>query len=148
MVGLAHTAATTAALLLNLEGVFTALIAWFVFRENFDRRIALGMALIVGGGVVLSWQGSEGLGLPAGTLAVAVACLCWAIDNNLTQKVSAADPLLIASVRGLVAGVANTTLGALLRPDLPSAGAFGSAMLVGLVGYGLSLAFFVVALRH
>jgi drug/metabolite transporter (DMT)-like permease len=55
MVGLAHTLATTAALLLNLEGVLTALLAWFVFRENFDRRIALGMAAIVAGGVVLTW---------------------------------------------------------------------------------------------
>lgn len=148
MVGLRRTPASAAALLLNLEGVFTALLAWFVFRENFDRRIALGMAFIVCGGAVLSWQGSEGLTLPAGALAVAAACLCWAIDNNLTQKVSAADPMLVASVKGLVAGLANTALGLVLRPNLPSAGAFASAMLVGLIGYGLSLALFVVALRH
>lgn len=148
LLGLRRTPASATALLLNLEGVLTALLAWFVFRENFDRRIALGMGLIVGGGAVLSWQGSEGLALPAGTLAVAAACLCWAIDNNLTQKVSAADPMLVASVKGLVAGLVNTTLGLLLRPNLPSAGAFSSAMLVGLIGYGLSLALFVVALRH
>ncbi len=148
MVGLQRTPASAAALLLNLEGVFTALLAWFVFRENFDRRIALGMGFILAGGAVLSLQGSASLALPAGALAVAAACLCWAIDNNLTQKVSAADPMLVASVKGLVAGLANTTLGLLLHPDLPSAGAFTLAMLAGLTGYGLSLVFFVVALRH
>ena len=54
MTGLAHTPASSASLLFNLEGFFTALIAWSVFRENFDRRIALGMLVIVAGGVVLS----------------------------------------------------------------------------------------------
>jgi drug/metabolite transporter (DMT)-like permease len=148
LVGLRTTPASATALLLNLEGVFTALLAWFVFRENFDRRIALGMVFIVSGGVVLSWDSSLGFVLPAGALAVAGACLCWAIDNNLTQKVSAADPMLVASVKGLAAGLVNTTLGLLLRPSLPPRGAFLSAALVGFFGYGLSLALFGVALRH
>src|SRR5262249_38230613 len=107
MVGLQRTPASTSALLLNLEGVFTALLAWFVFKENFDRRIARGMGLIVAGGVVLSWPGEGGLSLPAGAMAVSGACLCWAIDNNLTQKISAADPLLLASVKGMAAGTVN-----------------------------------------
>jgi drug/metabolite transporter (DMT)-like permease len=148
MVGLRTTSASTTALLLNLEGVFTALLAWFVFRENFDRRIALGMAFIVGGGVVLSWQSSEGFRLSAGALTAAAACLCWAIDNNLTQKVSAADPLLVAAVKGLAAGLVNTTLGLLLWRSPPHLEALLAAALVGFVGYGLSLALFVVALRH
>src|SRR5215212_8086815 len=104
MLGLATTPASTASLLLNLEGVFTALLAWFVFRENFDRRIALGMLAIVAGGVVLSWAGRPEAGVPWGPLAVAGACLCWALDNNLTRKVSAADPVQIAAAKGLVAG--------------------------------------------
>jgi drug/metabolite transporter (DMT)-like permease len=147
MVGLRRTPASATALLLNLEGVFTALLAWFVFKENFDRRIALGMGLIVAGGAVLSWQGGERLVLPAGALAVAGACLCWAVDNNLTQKVSAADPLLLASVKGLVAGLVNTGLG-LVGRGVPGGGAVAAAMLLGLVGYGLSLALFVLALRN
>jgi drug/metabolite transporter (DMT)-like permease len=96
--------------------------------------------------VLFSWQGSGGPLLPAGALAVSGACLCWAIDNNLTQKVSAADPLLLASLKGLVAGVVNTSLG-LAGRGLPQPGAAGQAMIVGLVGYGLSLALFVMALR-
>jgi drug/metabolite transporter (DMT)-like permease len=147
MVGLQRTPASVTALLLNLEGVFTALLAWFVFKENFDRRIALGMGLIVAGGAVLSWQGGERLMLPAGALAVGGACLCWAVDNNLTQRVSAADPVLLASVKGVVAGLVNTGLG-LAGRGFPGGAAVAAAMLLGLVGYGLSLALFVVALRH
>jgi drug/metabolite transporter (DMT)-like permease len=102
MVGLRSTPAAAASLLLNLEGVFTALLAWFVFHENFDRRIALGMVLIVAGGVLLSWQPEGSLGISAGALAVIAACLCWAIDNNLTQKVSSGDPVTIAASKGSV----------------------------------------------
>lgn len=92
MAGLARTPASTASLLLNLEGVFTAVIAWIVFRENVDRGIALGMAAIVAGGALLSWAGGLTLAGTRGPLFVTAACLGWAIDNNLTQKVSAGDP--------------------------------------------------------
>jgi drug/metabolite transporter (DMT)-like permease len=148
MLGLRSTPASAVALLLNLEGVFTALLAWFVFRENVDRRIALGMVFIVSGGVALAWQPNEGLSLPTGSIAVAAACLCWAIDNNLTQRVSAADPMLVASVKGLAAGLANTTLGLVFLSTVPRPGVLLSAALVGFAGYGLSLMLFVVALRH
>jgi drug/metabolite transporter (DMT)-like permease len=89
MIGLTMTSASTASLLLNMEGVLTAMIAWFVFKENFDRRIFVGMLLIVLGGVLLSWGESPALAMPWGALAILAACLCWGIDNNLTRKVSA-----------------------------------------------------------
>lgn len=148
MAGLRTTPASSAALLLNLEGVFTALLAWFVFRENFDRRIAAGMALIVAGGLVLSWGGSGTLAFPRGALAVSAACLCWAVDNNLTQKLAAADPLWVASIKGLVAGVVNTGIALVLGQGLPGGATALAAMAVGLAGYGVSLALFVFALRH
>ena len=75
-----------------------------MFGENFDRRIALGMAFITGGGVLLSWAGDAAAGVPWGALAVAGACLAWGIDNNLTRKVSGGNPVQIAAVKGLVAG--------------------------------------------
>src|SRR6266403_5950082 len=99
MIGLTRTPASGASLLLNLEGVFTALLAWFVFRENFDRRIALGMLAIAAGGALLSWTGRPAAGPTWGALAIAGACLCWGVDNNLTQKVSAGDPVQIAMLR-------------------------------------------------
>ena len=148
MLGLATTPASSAALLLNLEGVLTALLAWFVFRENFDRRIALGMAAIAAGGAVLSWGGSPGLGVPWGPLAVAGACLAWGVDNNLTRKVSASDPVQIAAVKGLVAGFVNLALGFGLGFQIPAAPVLLAAGAVGFVGYGVSLVCFVLALRH
>jgi drug/metabolite transporter (DMT)-like permease len=147
MIGLAHTPASTASLLLNFEGVLTAVLAWFVFRENVDRRVALGMFAIVTGGAFLSWQGRVAVGGLAGPLAVIGACACWAVDNNLTQKVSAGDPVQIAMLKGLLAGTVNTTI-ALTRgarwPDAPHA---GGALLLGFLSYGVSLVLFVLALR-
>ncbi|MEO7718185.1 MAG: EamA family transporter [Capsulimonas sp.] len=148
MLGLKNTPGSSASLLLNLEGVCTSLLAWFVFKENFDRRIALGMALIVGGGLVLSWQGLGGFSLPLGSLAIAGACLCWGIDNNLTQKVSASNPYQVAAIKGAVAGAVNLTIALALGAKFPAMSQIGGAMLVGFLGYGLSLAFFVLALRH
>jgi drug/metabolite transporter (DMT)-like permease len=148
MTGLARTPASDASLLLNLEGVFTALLAWFVFRENFDRRIALGILCIVAGGLALSWEGRLAWGGFAGPLAVAGACLCWAIDNNLTQKVSAGDPVQIAMIKGLVAGSVNTAIAFLLGATLPVVPRVAAALALGFFSYGVSLVFFVLALRH
>ena len=148
MIGLTRTPASGASLLLNLEGVFTALIAWFVFRENFDRRIALGMLAIVAGGIVLSWEGRLSWGGLAGPLAVSAACLCWAIDNNLTQKVSAGDPVQIAMLKGLAAGSVNTAIALLLGAQWPAGPNVVGALFLGFLSYGISLVFFVLALRH
>lgn len=148
MLGLARTPASGASLLLNLEGVFTAALAWFVFRENFDRRIALGMIAIVAGGVVLSWEGWLAWGGLLGPAAVAGACLCWAIDNNFTQKVSAGDPVQIAMLKGLAAGAVNVGLALVLGAAWPPASPVGEALLLGFLGYGVSLVLFVLALRH
>ena len=140
--------ASGASLLLNAEGVFTALLAWFVFRENFDRRIALGMALIVAGAVVLSWSDETGFGVALPELAVLGACLAWAIDNNLTRKVSLTDATFVAMVKGLTAGAVNTGLALLAGGTLPGTKILIAAGAVGFLGYGVSLALFVVALRH
>ncbi len=148
MSGLAHLSAAAVSLMLNLEGVFTASLAWFVFRENFDRRIALGMALIVAGGVVLAWPDEAAGGTSPWTLAIVGACFAWAIDNNLTRKVSAGDPVQIAGLKGLMAGLVNTGIALAMGYPLPAAMATVAAGVVGLLGYGLSLVLFVLALRH
>ena len=148
MTGLTVTPASTASLLLNMEGVLTALLAWFVFKENFDRRIALGMAAITAGGVLLSWEGGAGAGLSMGALAVAGACLAWAIDNNLTRKVSAGDPVQIAAIKGLVAGTVNVGIAMVRGAESPDFWTVLSCGVVGLAGYGVSLTLFVLALRN
>ena len=148
MRGLTITPASGASLLLNMEGVFTALIAWFIFRENFDRRIALGMFAIVLGGIALSWEGHVSWGGLAGPLAIAAACLCWGIDNNLTQKVAAGDPVQIAMLKGLAAGSVNVAIALVLGATWLPGPKMIAALLLGFFSYGVSLVLFVLALRH
>lgn len=147
MTGLAQTGAAPASLLLNVEGVFTALIAWIVFKENADRQIVLGMIVIVAGGMLLSWQ-PDAASLSPSALLIVAACACWAIDNNLTRNVSSNDAVLIACLKGLVAGTCNTGFALAAGNALRTAQTLILAMLIGFAGYGVSLALFVVALRH
>lgn len=148
MFGLIRTAGATASLMLNLESVLTAVIAWVVFRENADRRIVLGMVAIVLGGVVLSWTGAGGGSQDwTGPLAIALACLCWGIDNNLTRKVSASDALFIAGAKGLIAGLVNCGLALYLGAQIPGVAQLAPILVVGFLGYGISLVMFVLALR-
>lgn len=148
MLGLSNMPASGASLLLNTEAVFTALLAWFVFRENFDRRIAFGMLLIVCGvgvlGVSSGWS-------PAGlwpSLAVLGACLAWGIDNNLTRKAALADATWLAAVKGSVAGPVNLALAFALGARFPSVGNIAAALVGGFFAYGISLVLFIVAMRH
>lgn len=154
MYGLSAMPSSHAALLLNAEAVLTAVLAWVVFKENFDRRIAAGMVAIVLGALLLSWpqpQAAETGSIfellwPA--FAVLLACVFWALDNNFTRKVSLADASWIACVKGLAAGITNLSLAFLAGAALPGPGKTAIAMGVGLLAYGVSLALFVVGLRH
>jgi drug/metabolite transporter (DMT)-like permease len=147
MVGLASTSAASASLLLNVEGLATMAIAWVVFRENVDRRLLLGAVAILAGAILLAWRGDTA-GVGVGALAVIGACIAWGVDNNLTRRLSAADPLQITAVKGLVAGAVNLALALAHGAPLPSLTATLAAGLVGLAGYGVSLVLFVLALRH
>ena len=148
MAGLERMPAASASLLLNMEGVLTALLAWLAFRESLDRRILAGMLAIVTGGVVLAWPQRVTLGGGAGAVWVAGACACWAMDNNLTRKVSAGDPVVIAALKGLIAGAVDLGIAAGFGAHWPAGPRILAAALVGLAGYGVSLALFVLALRH
>jgi drug/metabolite transporter (DMT)-like permease len=148
MLGLTHTPGSYASLLLNMEGVLTSILAWFVFKENFDRRIFVGMLLIVAGGAVLTWDQLPQQGLPWGAIFIVGACLCWCIDNNLTRRVSASDAVQIAATKGLVAGAVNLIIAKLLGQSFPQMSTALLAGLVGFGGYGLSLVLFVLALRN
>jgi len=148
MQGLARTNASSASLLLNLEAVLTAAIAWTVFRENVDRRVFAGMAAIVAGGVLLSAGAAPQAGGFAGAVLVAAACLAWAIDNNLTRRVSGGDAATLACLKGIAAGAVNLALALALGAPLPAAAGWIGAGLLGFLGYGVSLVLFIIALRH
>lgn len=145
--GLSRLSAGTASLMLNMEGVFTAGLAWFAFHEAFDRRILLGMILILAGGTLLSLGGGQG-GTRPGAALIAGACLCWALDNNLTRRISGSDPVQIAMFKGLAAGATNILLASTLLHDRAQAWQWALGGGIGFLGYGLSLACFVLALRQ
>lgn len=148
MWGLDRTGAATASLLLALEGAGTALIARFVFREHVDRRILLGMACLVLGAVILSWAGTPTLNSVVGPIAIVGACVAWSLDNNLTRKVSLADPLHIVELKGLVAGPFNIALALVAGATVQLSPILLFAAIIGFFGYGVSLVLYVLVLRE
>lgn len=147
LLGLQRTSAVTGSLLLNLEAPFTIALAVLVFREHLGRYAAGAAALIVGGAVILRLQpGAHGADT-SGVLLLAGACAAWALDNNLTQRLSLRDPFALVRVKTLAAGSFNLALGLLLTGRLPSPRVAVAALLLGSVSYGASVVLDAYALR-
>lgn len=149
MFGLVKTNASTASLLLNLEGAFTAITAWIIVKEHTNNRLIFGLLLIISGGIILAWNGHFELNRLIGSSLIAIACLAWSIDNNITRKISQADPLMIVAIKGSIAGAINIFLaiyfGALLPQKISIIFLIST---IGFLGYGLSLIFFILGLRY
>ena len=146
MYGLAGTDAAGASLLLEAEGLATMAIAWRARRENVDRRLLAGALAILARGVILTLGESSTFQL--GALLIVAACVCRGVDNNVTRGIAGADPVRIAMIKGLVAGVVNVALGMPGGAAWPASGVLATAALTGFLGVGVSLALFVLALRH
>lgn len=146
--GLSGTGASEASLLLNLEGVVTTLVAAFLFREAVGGRVWTAAALMLAGATVLSWDLQAELKLSLHALAIVGACFCWALDNNLTRKISGSDPVVLAMIKGLTAGSFNLALAFAFGLYFPATAALAGALVVGFLGYGVSLVLFILALRH
>jgi drug/metabolite transporter (DMT)-like permease len=145
--GLHHTNASTGALLLNVESIATMAMAWLIFRENVDRRLLIGAAAILAGALVLTWQGGT-LSLDHGGLLIVLACVAWAVDNNVTRNISASDPTIIAMIKGLVAGSINIAIALAAGDKFPAIGLAITAAIIGFFTVGISLVLFIKALRH
>lgn len=149
MFGLVKIEASTASLLLNLESVFTALVAWVIFKEHTDRRLIFGMGLIVAGSLVLTWHGHAVFNSLIGAGFIAGACFAWAIDNNVTRKIAAADPIKVVAIKSFVAGGVNILLALFLGANLINKlGALSLSAVIGFFGYGVSILCFILGLRH
>jgi drug/metabolite transporter (DMT)-like permease len=142
--GLANAPAATASLLLNLELVFTTIVAATFFREHVDSRVVIGTSLVVVAGLLLGWSGSAELRW--GALLIAAACLCWAVDNSVTAALDDLAPSHITLVKGSVAGGANLAIG-LSIGAIPAAADVLAALVVGALGYGLSITLWVAGAR-
>ncbi|MEO8159338.1 MAG: EamA family transporter [Betaproteobacteria bacterium] len=146
--GLAGTAASTASLLLNVEGTLTTLVAALVFREAVAGRVWLATLLLLVAASVLVYRPDVSGNWSVHSLALIGACLFWAVDNNLTRRISASDPVAIAMIKGLGAGCFNLALAFVLGVGMPAGGSVAGALLVGFAGYGVSLVLFIHAMRH
>lgn len=145
---LRETAAATASLLLNFEGVATTLIAALAFREAITRRAWIAILAITGATIFLSYAPGSNWGFSLAALGILLACILWGIDNNFTRNISAKDPIMIVIVKGLVAGLFSLLLALLLGNRLPGVGTILGALLLGSLSYGLSITLFIRAMRH
>jgi drug/metabolite transporter (DMT)-like permease len=146
--GLASSGAAETALLLNFESILTAFVAAVLFREAVGARVWIAALVMLAGGIVLGYDPASALAFSPYALAIAGACLCWALDNNLTRKVAGADPLVTAMTKGLVAGSINLALGLMLEGTFPGPWAAAGALVLGFAAYGASLVLFIYAMRH
>lgn len=148
LLGLGRVTAFTGSLLLNLEAPLTVVLAVAVFGEHLERRAAVAIVCILGGALTLRLETGALGGDLAGIVLIAGACLSWALDNNLTQRLSMRDPHAIVRAKTLVAGAVNTTLGLLFqRSPNPSLTLVAVALVVGALSYGLSIVLDTYALR-
>jgi drug/metabolite transporter (DMT)-like permease len=147
LLGLERVTAVSASLLLNLEAPFTILVAVLFFGDHLGRRAASAAFLIVGGASLLTLQPGEAGADALGVLCLAAACLCWALDNNLTQRLTLRDPVAIVLAKTLGAGISNLILALCLERDIPPVGVAGAALLLGCLSYGASVVLDVYALR-
>lgn len=147
MTGLKFISGFSASLLLNLEGLVTAVIAVFLFKENAGRSLWLALACMALGGIFLAWDPGQNKFHITGPLLILIAMICWGIDNNLTRHISDKDPVQIAEIKGFVAGVTSLLIGFILGMRVPVDFTLLFALLVGAFSYGISLVFFTKALR-
>ncbi|WP_139904954.1 DMT family transporter [Clostridium thermarum] len=148
MSSLKITPASTAALLLNFEGVSTTLIALFFFKESVGKRVWIAVSCITIASILLSWDFNNQWGFSLGALGVVGACVCWGIDNNFTRNISAKNPFSIAIFKGFVAGSFSLFLALLLKQHIPDFKVVLLAMILGFFSYGLSIVLFVLAMRE
>jgi len=147
MMGLKLVSGFSASLLLNLEGVATAMIAVFVFNENAGKRLWVALACMTVAGVFLTWDSSQSRFVPLGPLLLVFAMACWGVDNNLTRNLSDKDPVQVAQVKGLVAGIVSLSLALMVGMKIPLDLTTVFALLLGAFSYGASLVFFIKALE-
>jgi drug/metabolite transporter (DMT)-like permease len=148
MFSLANTPASTASMLLNFESVATTLIAVLIFREAIGKRIWIAVALITIASILLSWNFNGKFGFSLGALGILLACILWGIDNNFTRNISAKDPLIIVTIKGLGAGTFSLLLAIITKSNFPGIKLVLAIMLLGFFSYGLSIVLFIYAMRN
>lgn len=146
--GLGHLSGVAGSLLLNLEAVFTMLLAVLFFGERLSPRETAAAAVVLSGAILLSVGGGRVAAELVGVAAVSAACLAWGFDNNLTARLSHRNAVDLVRFKATTAGVGNLALALAAGRTLPERGTIGAALAVGFVCYGLSIVLDVYALRY
>lgn len=146
--GLQHTSGTSASLLLSLEALFTAVLAWWLYHETMDRRVWTAMALLLAGGCVLVLdQGQAGATQMMGLLAVLAATVAWGVDNTLSRRLADRDPGQVVLAKAVLGATTTGMLAWWTREPAPSWASAAALLVIGGTGYGLSLRFYLLAQR-
>jgi drug/metabolite transporter (DMT)-like permease len=148
MVSLSYTPAATASLLLNFESVATTFIAALFFKEAIGKRVWLAIICITVASVMLTVNFQDGWGFSPSAFGVLGACILWGMDNNFTRNISAKNPLIITTIKGLGAGLVSLVLALAIGNPLPDLPAILKAMLLGCFSYGISIILFILAMRN
>ena len=146
MIGLNLISGFSVSLLLNMEGVTTAIIAVFFFRENTGKRLWFALLCMTVAGVLLTWDSNQSKFNIVGPLLILLAVVCWGIDNNLTRQIADKNPIQITYIKGLVGGLISICVALILGKKIPSDVTLIFALLLGAFSYGISLVFFIKAL--
>jgi len=147
MTGLTLISGFSASLLLNLEGLATAMIAVFLFKENAGKRLWPALVCMTIAGILLTWDPGQGKFNIVGPLLIIFAVVCWGMDNNLTRNISHKDPIQIAKIKGFVAGITSLSLAIILGMKIYLDITIVFSLLLGSFSYGISLVFFIKALE-
>ena len=147
MVGLEWTAGSDASLLLNLEGVMTAIVAVTFFHDRGGYRLWLALAAMTGASTILSYAPGGGFG-GNGAILIIMAMACWGVDNNFMQRISHHDPVRLSTIRSAVAATVSLTLAMILYGEPGLTMVILYAMLIGAISYGLSNVMFFIGLKH
>jgi len=146
--GLQRTSGASASLMLALEAVFTAVLAWRWYGETLDARVQAAVALLVAGAVTLVFeQGRVGEVQLLGLLAVMAATVAWGVDNTLSRAVAERDPGQVVLIKATLGSVATAIIATLSSEPRPSGLAAAALLVLGATGYGLSLRFYLLAQR-
>ncbi len=146
--GLQRTSGASASLLLALEAVFTAVLAWLWYKESMDKKVWAAVLMLVGGGMVLILDGAQaGAAQLLGLLAVGLATVAWGVDNTLSRGLADRDPGQVVAIKALLGFCATGLIAALLGEPIPQAWAALVLLALGGAGYGLSLRLYLLAQR-
>ncbi len=146
--GLTLISGFTASLLLNLEGVFTALLAVTLFHQREGKRLWAALLIMTLASVLLTYDPMNGIFRIEGSLFLIGAMLFWGLDNNLTQKISGKDPVQITMTKGAVAGSSSIAITFLIGSQMVIGNGVVFALILGAFSYGVSLVLFIMALAR